>query len=146
MPYKSPPYVIDPETDCWNWIRYINEDGYGVKSFGFDSEGKRIQNRQAHCWMYEQKYGPIPEGTELDHLCRNRRCVNPDHLEPVPHIENCHRGSCTTLRPDDWRTIKILYRHTNMSQDLIGAIFGVQQALISKIVLERPGYQSKSDT
>lgn len=47
----------------------------------------------AHRAVYESIVGPIPEGMELDHLCRNRACVNPGHLEPVSHQENCIRGT-----------------------------------------------------
>lgn len=46
----------------------------------------------AHVFMFEVLIGPIPMGLELDHLCRNRSCVNPAHLEPVTHRENCVRG------------------------------------------------------
>lgn len=47
----------------------------------------------AHRFSYEILVGPIPEGMELDHLCKNRRCVNPAHLEPVTHHENLIRGN-----------------------------------------------------
>jgi hypothetical protein len=46
----------------------------------------------AHRWIYEQKVGPIPEGLEIDHLCRTPLCVNPTHLEPVTHAENRRRA------------------------------------------------------
>lgn len=48
--------------------------------------------KMAHRAVYEALVGPIPEGLELDHLCKNRLCVNPDHLEPVTHQENVKRG------------------------------------------------------
>jgi hypothetical protein len=51
----------------------------------------------AHRWMYEQKIGPIPKGLVIDHLCRNTRCVNPDHLEPVTRGENTRRGAKAKL-------------------------------------------------
>lgn len=44
-------------------------------------------------WAYLVTFGPVPEGLELDHLCRNRRCYNPHHLEPVTHAVNCQRAA-----------------------------------------------------
>ena len=69
------------EFGCWLWSGVGNRDGYS-SSFG----GKQIY-RVAYEWMV----GPIPEGLELDHLCRVRACVNPHHLEPVTHAENMRR-------------------------------------------------------
>ena len=64
-------------------------NGYG--QFGVD--GKTVL---AHRWYYESMVGPIPEGLDLDHLCRVRRCVNPAHLEPVSRRVNLLRGSRKT--------------------------------------------------
>lgn len=72
---------------CWTWIGAKGGSGrYGM----FAGTGGRA--RPAHRWSYEYFVGPIPEGLELDHLCRNTLCVNPEHLEPVTHAENVRRG------------------------------------------------------
>lgn len=71
---------------CWQWRGLIMPDGYGqVQMVGANA-------RVAHRVAYEEVKGPIPAGLVLDHLCRNRSCVNPEHLEPVTHRENVLRG------------------------------------------------------
>ncbi len=72
---------------CWEW-QASTSVGYGVIGRGRRGEGTVL----AHRAMYEQIVGPIPEGLTLDHLCRNRRCVRPGHLEPVTLAENKRRG------------------------------------------------------
>jgi hypothetical protein len=75
----------EPMSGCWLWIGPVNVGGYG-------KIGKGGASRLAHRVSYELLRGPIPEGMEMDHLCRVRCCVNPDHLEPVTHQENGRRG------------------------------------------------------
>ncbi len=74
----------DPQTDCIEWL------GPTINGYGrFCNRGRRVM---AHRWAYESEVGPVPDGMELDHLCRNRGCVNHDHLEPVTARENVRRG------------------------------------------------------
>ena len=70
---------------CWVWTGTRQRNGYG--SFGV--KGRTLR---AHRWSYEFYVGPIPAGLQIDHLCRVRNCVNPEHLEPVTHAENMRRA------------------------------------------------------
>lgn len=76
---------IDATDDCWIWRGSTSTVGYGQ----FHVWGRLVT---AHRFVYELYVGPIPEGLVLDHLCRNRQCVNPAHLEPVTHRINILRG------------------------------------------------------
>jgi hypothetical protein len=80
---------------CWQWrTRELDRNGYGVFSIG-------TKRMQAHRYIYQLLTDVDPGALDLDHLCRNRACVNPDHLEPVPHIENVRRGKAGT-----WQAVK----------------------------------------
>jgi hypothetical protein len=72
-------------TDCWFWTGVVNGSGYGSTWLG----GKWVG---AHRLAYETLRGPIPAHYDIDHLCRRRLCVNPEHLEPVTRRENLRRG------------------------------------------------------
>lgn len=74
---------VEKTASCWIWVGHVYK-GYG-----------RYGGQGAHRVAYELHAGAIPEGMELDHLCRNPLCVNPDHLEPVTRAENIRRRSMT---------------------------------------------------
>lgn len=76
---------------CWYWLGWKSAAGYGHFRF----LGK---DRLAHRFAYEHFKGPIPDGLELDHLCQNPQCVNPEHLEAVTHQENLQRGNTFQAR------------------------------------------------
>ncbi len=78
---------------CWVWGGATGENGYGRFHDGNGERGKLLM---AHRYSYELNVGPIPDGLFIDHLCRNRSCVNPDHIEPVTPKENQHRSPLTS--------------------------------------------------
>lgn len=93
MPAPYPPKVritrhikVCAYTGCWNWTRTKDKRGYGRVSVFYKS-------MLAHRQSYLDFKGPIPDGMELDHLCMNPSCVNPDHLEPVTRKENARRAA-----------------------------------------------------
>lgn len=76
----------DPDpSGCWHWTGYLDGDGYGR----FKLAGTP---RVAHRFAYAITRAPVPDDMEVDHLCRVRDCVNPDHLEPVTHAVNTERA------------------------------------------------------
>lgn len=83
---------------CWLWTRAKNAYGYGVFQLVPTYKGKGGKQVKAHRHAYELLVGPIPDGMQLDHLCRVRSCVNPDHLQPVDNRTNALRGQGFTAK------------------------------------------------
>ena len=123
---------------CWPWRGTIADNGYGRLSLGYSSV-------PAHRFSYELHVGTVPEGHVLDHLCHtrdascpggstcpHRRCVNPVHLEPVPHPENCRRGVGTKLTPGDITAIRCALAG-GTTQGVLAMDYGVAQSTISRI-------------
>src|SRR5215472_3902989 len=99
--FDLPPRILakispEPNSGCWLWAgaKTGSKGSYGLTR-GFNQE-----KIGAHKFVYEFYNGPVPVGLELDHKCRVRFCVNPEHLEPVTHQENCLRGNFGRL---GWR-------------------------------------------
>lgn len=104
-------YIPEPNTGCWLWLGYLSPAKRGGGGYGaFWLNGKF---KKAHMVSYELFRGQIPDGLELDHLCRVRSCVNPDHLEAVTRSENIKRGAggsvthCPSGHPYDIENTKI---------------------------------------
>ena len=83
-------YEIDMKTKCWNYTKGITNNGYGILYFHL--RNGKVKRDYAHRYFYIKYRGKIEKGMEIDHLCRNRKCVNPLHLETVNHRENMYRS------------------------------------------------------
>jgi hypothetical protein len=87
---------VSTQGECWEWTAGKSVDGYGTFHYV-------DRDHRAHRWAWEYMVGSITEGLELDHLCRNRACVRPEHLDPVPHVENMQRTPRPTHCPQGHR-------------------------------------------
>jgi len=122
---KSPKYLIEPWTGCWIWQLGVDQKGYGF--FAVNS-----RRHIAHRVFYERLKGPVEDGLHLDHLCRNRRCVNPNHLEAVSAAINTQRGLNAKVTPAIAREIRA--KSELSTQKDLAIEFGLDRSTISLIV------------
>lgn len=128
--------LVNSENNCWEYSKYIAPNGYAsVATSGSTSE-------LAHRLSYRYFIGDIPRGKQIDHLCRNRKCVNPAHLEAVTQRENIRRGALTKLSLEDTDKIKDMYNMKIMKQQQLAEMFGVGQDVISRVVNGKRGYSN----
>lgn len=85
---KNGPVMKPHLGPCWEWTRALQSSGYG---HAWIDSGSRSAHKVAWVWAN----GPVPDGLQLDHLCENRKCCRPSHLEPVTSRENSHRSPLT---------------------------------------------------
>lgn len=100
------------ERECWLWKGSLDGHGYGQLGRGGSGAG----HVAAHRLSYEMHIGPIPAGLDIDHLCRNPRCVNPAHLEPVTRGENTRRGIAQERRREMFRNREFCNRGHRWSE------------------------------
>lgn len=116
------------DTPCWVWQLALNAKGYGrLRVPG--QEGKAL----AHRFYYERERGPIAGGRQLDHLCRQRDCVNPWHLEEVTPAENTRRGlnAKITAEVAEWIRGQV---GPGLNQTALARKLGVSVSLVNHVV------------
>lgn len=131
MPRKSREKWFDIDKNgCWICNYSPTKGSYRQKW-----DGKRLVG--AHRYSYELINGKIEKGMEIDHLCKNHACVNPDHLEKVTKLENIKRGNLLKIPKNELEKIRFLYNKKSKSQIEIAKIFGVSQSEISRILCNK---------
>lgn len=121
-------YVVDTH-GCWIWMAQLDRKGYPIAWNPEDAT-----DRRAHRMIYEERVGPIPAGMQLDHLCRVRRCVNPEHMQPVTNAENQQRGAKAKVTADQVREMRALYADGLMTQEQLAANYGLHVETVRGIL------------
>ncbi len=120
--YNWNSYEVD-KNGCWNWNHILDTDGYG-----------RWYGKRVFKLFYEKYKGKIPDGLQLDHLCRNRLCVNPEHLEPVTQAENVRRGQQTKLNKKQVIMIRKSYKPRIVTTRHLAKLFNISHSQVWRII------------
>ena len=124
--------AIETDEGCWTWRGAVNSKGYGTTTKVKTGPG-RAPRAYAHRMAWEVFNGPIPDGLYVDHVCHNRRCINPEHLRlatPAQNLENragAQYNSKTGHRnvyplPDGRFAVQVRHRHVGVFDDLVMAV------------------------
>lgn len=124
---------VDATTQCWIWLKGIRPDGYGQAMTRIN---KKAKLKRAHVLVWEWAYGPVPKGLYLDHLCRTRSCVNPNHLRVVTFVENVRCGLSATINPVIARQIKQL-GSTGLSHPVIAQKLQLSKRIVRDVLIGR---------
>ena len=119
---------IDENTGCWLWQERLTAKGYG----SFWLNGK---SRRAHRWSYEHFVECQPDSLVIDHLCRNRHCVNPEHLEPVTQQINVLRGEARAAKQA--RQTHCIHGHPLAGNNLYRKPNGARQCIACRRVTDK---------
>lgn len=126
---RNPGYTVCEETGCWLWNGYVNpSSGYpGMVAIG----GGRTKS--AHVAFYEKVKGAVPEGLEIDHVCRVRRCVNPEHLQAVSRSVNHRRKPASHFSNERRAEVKRLCEE-GLTHSEVARLVGLSRSMVSLVV------------
>lgn len=128
-------YIIDKKTGCWNWIKSIGNDGYAIQRFRNKDDIKKYgcKGTHAHRYIYKKYVKDIPKTLVLDHLCKNIKCVNPEHMEITTQKKNIRRSNVTKVSYNDISLIKNLYKKGYTQREL-ALLFKINQSQVSRLI------------
>lgn len=125
----------DAPNGCWQWMKPSNQ---GYADFRFNHHRILV-----HRFAYELLIGEIPKGFELDHLCRNILCVNPDHLEAVTHRDNIRRGNLHNIGSYQRQKTHCPHGHPYNNQNTYRRADGYRRCRICRLLSDRKQRQKR---